>query len=175
MPKVKFFCIMCYCSKEAIGAILLKDVPGAKIDGGAKALLKGAFTGSPYLHVNVLRGELLIGTHIDGHVDGQHFNYMLSRDESVFLFCSEMDVAPLNGEEFLLLDAITQQWDRLHAFTSRLDWAIKLKQGMGVQVKIPVANISVPRYARGTVHYKGELDGEPGMMFGVEIMVSNNT
>ena len=148
---------------DAVGCILLRDSPADKFDGGLKMRI---FGGVP-LHVNVLRGELLLG------VEGSDlYNYALSSEESTCLFCDENDVAPLNNEEFLLLEAIKHPSDRLEAFNeNKLDWAAKLKAGVSVDVRIG-CNISYPDYARAVVHYKGMLKEQNGLYFGVEILVS---
>ena len=54
------------------------------------------------------------------------------------LFCEEEDIAPLNIEEFLLLEAIK-------------------KAGSAVHVRIGGANIFNPHYVRAVIHYKGML------------------
>ena len=149
---------------EVVGAILLKDSPAYKFDHGLK---KKLFGGGPQ-HVTVLRGELLMG--VDG---SNHYNYMLSHEENTCLFCDENDIAPLNNEEFLLLEAIKKPFDRLEAFRSnKLEWAAKLKAGVSVDVRTGGDNISHPEYARGVVHFKGMLKEQNGVYFGVEILVS---
>ena len=146
-----------------VGAILLKDVQGAKCDIGAKSAIKkliGSATQSP---VDVLCGELLLEN------DGDYYNYVLSRDSNILMFCDGNDTAPLNPEEFLLLEAIKKPCDRITAFR-RLEWGVGLKIGSAVSVTVPGDNLSVDKRARATVHYRGTIGNSPGIHFGVEIM-----
>lgn len=150
--------------------ILLNDLQGTKFDGIAKSAVKRLLTGStPHSPVNVLRGELLLGM----KQESPHFNYMLKRDSSICLYCDGIDVAPLSGEEFSLLEAIEQPCDRLDAFKSKLEWGVELKEGGAVCLTIPGANLSVGGiHARAVIHYKGVVGKLPGINFGVEILVS---
>ena len=151
----------------AVGAILLKDVQGAKCDIGAKSAIKkfiGSATQSP---VNVLCGELLLV-----HANHDHYNYVLSRDSNVFMFCNDNNIAPLNHEEFLLLEAIKRPYDRITAFR-RLEWGVNLKTGFAVYVTLPGDNLSVQERTWATVRYKGAIGNLPGIHFGVEIVVSS--
>ena len=82
-------------------------------------------------------------------------------------------VAPLNNEEFLLLEAIKKPSDRIEAFyNDKLERATKLKAGSSVDVKIGGANVTHLQHARTVVHYKGMLKEQNGFYFGVEILVS---
>ena len=152
--------------EATVGAILLKDVQGTKCDGGAKSAIKkfiGSATQSP---TNVLCGELLLG-----HANDDYYNYVLSRDSNILMFCDINDIAPLNHEEFLLLEAIKRPCDRLTAFR-RLEWGVSLKIGSAVFVTVPGDNLSLDKRARAVVHYRGTVGNLPGINFGVEIMVS---
>ena len=154
-----------------VGAILLKDVHGTKFDIGTKlkAVIKkfiGSTTQSP---VDVLCGELLL----EFNATDDKYNYMLSRDSRVLMFCdTNYDTAPLNREEFLLLEAIKKPSERLTAFRTKLEWGVNLKTGSPVLITEPGDNLSVEKRARATVHYKGTVGKLPGIHFGVEIMVS---
>ena len=152
---------------EVVGAaILLKDVQGTKYDSGAKSAIKmfiGSATQSP---VNVSCGELLMG-----HGNHDYFNYMLSRDNNVLLFCDGNDIAPLNHMEFLLLDAIKKPSDRLFALKKKLELGSSLEIGSAVCVSVG-DSLSVEKYVRAIVHYKGRVGSLPGLNFGVEILVS---
>ena len=153
--------------ESTVGAILLKEVEGSKIDGIYKYTIKKLFTGSATQSpVNVLCGELLLG-----HVNDDYYNYVLSRDSSVLMFCDINDLAPLNHEEFLLLEAIKRPSDRLIAFR-RLEWGVSLKIGSAVSVTVPGDNLSAEKRARAVVHYKGIIGNLSGIFFGVEIIVS---
>jgi hypothetical protein len=153
-------------ASETVGYLLLNDLKGTKIvDGMARSAIKKIFPGTT--SVNVLRGELLLGMKHGNH----QFNYMLFNDSSICLLCDEYDVAPLNSEEFLLLEAIKKPVDRLDTFNKKLEWGVQLKPGHAVYISIPGANLSVKNNARATVHYKGQVGKLPGINFGVEIMV----
>ena len=150
-----------------VEAILLKDVQGTKVDRVARSaimkLITGSATQSP---VNVMCGELLLR-----HTNDDYYNYVLSRDSSVLMFCDDNDIAPLNREEFLLLEAIKRPYNRITAFR-RLEWGVGLKIGSAVSVTVPGDNLSVDKRARATVHYKGTIGNLSGIFFGVEITVS---
>lgn len=154
---------------EPVRAILLHDMDGTKLDSAAKSALRRMFPrATPHSLSNVLRGELLLGTK-----ENPPFNYVLSRDSSVYLFCDEIDVAPLYGEDFSLLVAIKKPSDRLNAFTNKLEWGSQLKEGVAVHVTVRGPNLSVEESVRAVIHYKGEIGDVPGIQFGVEIMVSH--
>ena len=152
---------------EAIGEILLKDVQGTKFDGGAQSALKKFIGSATQLPVNVLCGELLLG-----HGNHDYFNYMLSRDNNVLLFCDDNDIAPLNHMEFLLLDAIKKPSDRLTAFGIKLELGSSLE--IGSVVCVTVGDNLSEKFVRAVVHYKGRVGSLPGVNFGVEILVSFN-
>lgn len=156
---------------ETIGAILLNDVDGTKYDGRAKSVLKKLFTSgsAPHSSVHVIRGELIFRTDFED----SPLNYELSRDSSICLFADGNDVAPLNREEFHLLEAIQRPFDRLAAFKNKLEFGVNLKEGCAVCVTLPGANISSPKRARAVVRYKGSMDSQPGIYFGVELFVSS--
>ena len=155
--------------EPTVGAILLKDMQGNyKVDVAAsvRSALKKLVHGSAQSRMNVLCGELLLG-----HANDDHYNYVLSRDSKVLMFCDNNDIAPLNHEEFLLLETIKKPSDRLVAFR-RLEWGVNLKTGSAVLITVPGDNLSVEKRARAIVHYKGAIGNSPGIHFGVEIMVS---
>ena len=143
---------------DVVGTILLKDVQRTKPSQD----FIGSATQSP---VNVSCGELLMG-----HGNHDYFNYMLSRDNNVLLFCNSDDIAPLNHMEFLLLEAIKMPTDRLIAFRTQLKLGSSLEIGSAVCVSVG-DNRSVENFVRAVVHYKGSVDTLPGINFGVEILV----
>ena len=148
-----------------VGAILLKDVQGTKFNIGTKSVIKKLFGSATQSPVDVLCGELLLG-----HANHDYYNYVLSRDSSVLMFCDVDNSAPLNREEFLLLEAIKKTSERLTAFRTKLEWGVNLKIGSAVLITVP--GFSVEKRARATVVYKGTVGNLPGINFGVEIMVS---
>ena len=166
-------------------AILLHDSPGEIIDntslvGTVKTL--GGLMGRK-LHVSsivVVRGELLVpipGSEISLRNDGQKpHNYRLIRDPRISLFCKDdgNDVAPLGDYEFLLLAGIKSRSVRYDVFISRddmLEWGSKLKVGDVVYVGLPAQTTVPTQYAAAFIRYVGCLGKEPGVQFGVEIMV----
>ena len=151
---------------EVVGAILLKDVQGTKLDGGAKSAIKKLIGGATQSPMNVLCGELLLG-----HANHDYFNYMSSRDSNILLFCDGNDIAPLNHMEFLLLEAIKKPSDRLIPFNEKLEFGSSLEVGSAVCVAVG-DNLSVVKIVRAVVHFKGKVETLPGVNFGVEILVS---
>lgn len=156
---------------ETTGAILLHDVEGDKFDTGTKFTLKKLIFGyAPQAKIKVLSGELLIGIKLEN----SPYNYILSRYSNVYLHVvGENHVAPLNGEEFSLLEAIGKPCDRLEAFNNKLEWGTELKEKARVRVAVRAPNLSVEERARAVLHYKGKIGNLPSTHFGVELMVSS--
>ena len=147
---------------EAVGYILLKDSQGC-----SKALKKILVT-VPYSEVHVLRGELVI-VNQSSSSESKHY-YQLYRDPNVYVDCTIEDIAPLNQQEFLLMEGIEKPADRVEVFNDeKLDWGSTLKKGSRVYV---ILNSTVTQYARAVVHYKGVIRNVPGIRFGMEILVS---
>ena len=74
-------------------AILVSDMTGTKHKKSSlKRFIPGSNQQSP---VNVLCGELVS----EIKPDYPPFNYVLSRDPNVFLFCTENEVAPLSSKD----------------------------------------------------------------------------
>ena len=154
------------------GAILLKDLVGEK----SESALAGVFrkvTGRSSA-VNVLRGELvepISGEELTPRSEGQRpYNYRVRKDPAVLLYCHEQDIAPLGDKEFLLLEAIQTPAARYELFVSgeQLDWGYNLKPGDTVYVSIPGL---INRRAAAVIRSVGGLHPEPGLNFGIEIMV----
>lgn len=152
-----------------MSAILLRDVSGTTCDSGAISTIKNFFfSRSPtQSSVPVLRGELLIGP---GVLENAPNSYMLNTDSKVHLFCDKNDVAPLNGDEFSLLEAIRNPSGRLDAFEKKLEWGVQLRVGVGVCVSTREG--SGLESAHAVVRYKGEIGNIPGIQFGIELIVS---
>ena len=144
-----FFSLIAMASKRAI---LLHDMQGEK---GRKLFSRG-------VTVNVLCGELL-----SEHKETR-FNYKLHRDPAILLLCEEADVAALGTDEFLLLEAIVNPGERLETFKRNLSWGISLREGSVVHVNVPGVNGG----GRAVVRYKGKVGNQPGIFFGVELLVS---
>ncbi len=159
------------------GALLTGDKTGGKIShfGG---LIKRTT-------VTVLRGELLVkipGNAIVIRNDGQKpNNYQVKGDATISLLCDAQDVVPLGNYEFLLLESVKTPGARFSLFHAGtiLDWGQNLKSGDDVYVAVPgltASNVAVhtPR-AAAKVRFVGGLGAEgeePGIFFGVEIIVS---
>ena len=116
---------------------------------------------------NVVGGELLESY----QQADQAFNYRLCSDPDLLLFCEADYVAPLQEEQFHLLEAITNPLDRLEVFRHKLEWGMSLKDGANVCVTLPTNGASPPTYAKAIVRYRGPLGKQYGTFFGVEIMV----
>ena len=148
--------------------ILLKDSRGEKILSG--------MLGRKRSSVAVLRGELLApipGNEISERNDGKKpHNYRLKRDPTHSLYCHDHgdNTAPLSDYDVLLLEGITSRIARYEVYTSAnlLQWGSTLKNGDRVNVTLPSL---APVPAAATVRYVGVLATQPGMYFGVEIMV----
>lgn len=148
-----------------VGAILLIDSEGTNLDDGAMVAALQKLISSPPSHksTNVLRGELLAMKQ-----GSLYFNYSLSRDPSICLYCPEKDVFPLTRDEFLLLEAVKTPIERLDAFSKKLTWGVRLKLGDIVDV---TSNFIPSECAMAIVRYKGEIEGLRGIHFGVEFLV----
>ena len=81
--------------------------------------------------------------------------------------CTIEDIALLNQQEFLLMEGIEKPADRMEVFNEKLDWGITLKKGSRVYVIL-----NSTQRTRGVVHCKGLIGNVPGILFGVEILVS---
>lgn len=164
------------------GAILLKDHVGEKSESTFDMLRRVVSGKSPV--VNVLRGELvepIPGDELTLRREGQKpYNYRWKKDPAVLLYCHEYDIAPLSDKEFLLLEGIQTPNARYEVFISgeKLDWGCNLKPGDTVYVSISSLTVlpsyraaAVVRYVGGLVHLPG-MPHQPGLMFGIEIVVS---
>ena len=150
---------------------LVQDTMGYKYDNVVKHVVKKIF-GSPPSSVRVLRGELLK----EYHHEEKQYNYVLQKDQSVFLRCADEDVAPLfTQKEFMLMEGIEKPVDRFSAFTDgMIEFGSSLTPGNGVFVTIYSEGHANARLIRATVHYIGEVLGQQGFQFGVELKVSMN-
>ena len=144
--------------------ILVKDVEGFKFVKSAIARLTGREKYSP---VRVLRGELL-----EPHAkNNPTTNFRIIHDHSVLMFVEEEDLVPLNKkEEFLLLEAIHKPSDRFAAFIDgTLELGLFLEQNSIVFVDMYDPGNVKKTQVKGTVMYKGEVNGVPGTLFGIKV------
>ena len=149
--------------------ILLKDVQGFKADGTVKAVIKKITGGDQYSTVNILRGELVE----EYAMPELNFNMRLCHDPTICMYLSHdsLALAPLSAEEFLLLEGIEQASDRFSSFSNGgIELGMNLVPGSKVYVEVYGAG-HVKKPARATVQFKGMVEGQPGTMFGVEILV----
>ena len=150
--------------------MLAKDLPAKR----ATSQLGGLRTSKKV--ITALKGELLVAIPSHDRVprkDGKKpRNFRLVRDTTVTLRAEAEEVAPLDREDFLLLEAIKSAHSRFDTYISadKMKWALSLKEGSEVSV---VMNHEVPQIcSRAVVRWVGELEGkERGTVFGVEIMV----
>ena len=151
-----------------VGAILLNDSEGTNLEDGAMMAALKRLISSPPSHkpTNVLRGELL-----EMKQGNPYFNYSLSRDANICLYCSEKDIYPLTRDEFLMLEAVKIPIERLDAFSKKLTWGVQLKQDDIVYVTVAEGNSFPSERAMAIVKYKGEMEGLRGIHFGVEFLV----
>ena len=149
-------------------ALLLYDTQGTKFDGSVVSAVKKLLPKVPSYSTNhVLRGELLESY----EQADQPFNYRLCRDPGIFVFCEADNVAPLGEGDFRLLEPLSHPADRLEVFRHKMEWGMTLGEGSKVFVTLPGDNLSAPKIARATVHYRGKIGTQSGTYFGVEILV----
>ena len=152
------------------GYILLADTPAEKTTAYAGGLVKRSSTTA------ALKGELLNvipGAEIQIRSDGKKpHNFRPVKDPAVTLYTELPNVAPLDSRDFLMLEAVESRLARYEAFLEKIDWASNLQPSSSVYVSIPgkaaVSTVRVP----ALVHYIGEVMGLPGILYGVEIVVS---
>ena len=120
------------------GFILTKDLAAER----TAPQLSGRGLKTSRKAVNALRGELLFA--IRGHDlvprndGGKPHNYRLARDMTVTLRAVEIEVAPLDLRDFLLLEAIKSTHSRFDTFisTDGMEWGLSLKEGSEVFVDV---------------------------------------
>ena len=140
----------------------------------------GTLFGAP--PCNVLRGELAVKIPEKSRNDGKppHNYQTVYTDQPPATFYDsndESDIAPLFGEQHLLLAGVKSKVERYHLFLNEsVDWGITLKINNPVQVSLnnlqPADTEVIPK-ATAVIQYVGPVKGEVGIMFGIEIVVSN--
>ena len=140
----------------------------------------GTLFGSP--PCNVLRGELAVKIPEKSRNDGKppHNYQTVYTDQPPATFYDsndESDIAPLFGEQYLLLAGVKSRQERYHLFVNgTLDWGTSLKINDAVLVSlnnIQAADTESTPKTTAVIHYVGPVKGEAGIMFGIEIVVSN--
>ena len=149
------------------GYILLADTPAEKTTAYAVGLVKRTAT------TTALKGELLDkipGEEVQIRSDGKKpHNYRLVKDPAVTLYTVDTQVVPLDARDFLMLEAVESRIVRFEAFLEKIEWGSNLQSSSSVYVSIlGKAGVRVP----ALIHYIGEVMGLPGILFGVEIVVS---
>ena len=101
-------------------------------------------------------------------------NYCLLRDPDVILYVIGTGVSPLVGAEGDYLEGIKDPVTRLVEYQKegRLQWIMDLQQGDEVFFKLERDKTQALSNPRGRVRYYGRVEGEKGVMFGIEITVS---
>ena len=147
--------------------ILLEDINAFKQTNKWGILSAKSFTED-----RILRGSLLVElTDAESRETNLYFspplNYKRYSDESVMLYCTPSQVLQLNDQQFNLLLGVKHPFDRFRALNI-LHWVEKLRVGVGV--KVAICGIHNP--AIGVIRYLGQLPGEEGIKFGIELLVS---
>ena len=153
-------------------AVLLQDGNGYK---ESKAILT---YGSSFSSRHILRGTLLIRlSHEEIKELRQQqtgnipvFNFKVHGEPAIKVYCNAHVVYLLNYKQKEILLAINSVTDRSEA-VKKVEWAEKLTEGSDVYVTIPNHYIT----AKGVIRYTGKLPGEPGIKFGVELLVCKCT
>ena len=130
---------------------------------------------------NVLRGELAVKIPEKARKDGRPpHNYQTVYTDQPATFYDiydESDIAPLFGEQYLLLAGVKSKEERYHLFVNgSLDWGTSLKINDAVEVSLnhlQAADTESTPKTTAVIQYVGHVKGEVGIMFGIEIVVSN--
>ena len=152
-------------SNDAVGYILLTNVTGLRLNHGGclNRLFRYSSTSDEYIS----RGELITAK------EKPSSDYQLYHDPSISLSCKLDGIAPLNRQEFEILEAINSPVDVMSVY-NLLDWGVSLKPGSIVYVKIFADDHTEPEHARAIIRYKGEVKDHQGTVFGVELLVSQS-
>ena len=94
-------------------------------------------------------------------------NYKVLDDESIKLNCNIVQIRYLTYYQMELLKAVEYLEDRSEV-THKLEWAEKLREGVGIHVIIP----TYPYPVKGIIQHCGKLPDRDGIRFKVELIVS---
>ena len=150
--------------------ILLRDVQGLKSGKSISVARKQK-------PCSIEKGELLqaLPTHNKGSTDeALPHNYYCSINNAIAtLYADEGDVAQLSERKFELLEAIQKPRDRHRVFTTEgwLDWGAELTEGSTASVALEGTTAGTQFYTGVVVRFVGKIGNNPGLRFGVEIMV----
>ena len=100
---------------------------------------------------------------------GQLFH--LLQDPSVTLMCTATDVAPLHGEEYHYLMAVSPPEHRIQEFFNdeKKEWVMGLQTGDEVSFRTKEESL-----IKGKIRYVGPIEKKDGVYFGVEINKVSN-
>ena len=152
-------------------AVLLEDRTGHREPSMLRDFTKWAY-GVAYSDKMVLAGNLLqilmddevaaTATHFDPPL-----NYRVLNDSATKLYCLPTWIHPLTTRQKELLLAVNSPFDRA-TFCHNVEWVQELKEGSHVSVKVSYIDHPI----KSVVHFIGKLQGEAGIQFGVEFIVS---
>ena len=93
-------------------------------------------------------------------------NFKCLEEPSIKLYCSINDVCPVTERQKDFLLGVANASDRYEAL-GKLEWAERLTVGLTVYVNIRTFSTA----AKGALRYIGNLPGEYGIKFGIELQV----
>ena len=126
----------------------------------------------------VLRGELAIRIPEKRRKSGQQpHNYQTVYSEPIATFHENSNLAPLLGNQALLLAGVPSKEERYKMFMTpgKLEWGSSLKVSDPVLVSFKDSKVTVTKVtpkATAVILYVGPVKREKGIVFGVEIVVS---
>ena len=97
--------------------------------------------------------------------------YRLLQDPSIILCCTVTDVAPLHGEEYQYLMAVSPPEHRVQEFFNeqKREWVMGLQTGDEVSFRTKEESL-----IKGKIRYVGPVEKKDGVYFGVEINKVSN-
>ena len=165
-------CARCFLFHLGNTAMALSDTFMLLVDRiGYKSSKSWYSRGSSEEHVH--RGTLLVGLiEAEAKETKKYYsptlNYKtLSSENVVQLYCKPEDVYPLTLQHKGFLMGIKSAFDQ-YRMSKCLQLAGNLAVGDGIHVNIK----SIPSLVKGIIRYIGNLPGEDGTKFGVEMLVS---
>ena len=156
------------------GFILLNDVIGEERGGIISAATNLLAEGKLSKQRNIIRGELLYPIHDNTPQKGGKppHNYRLAGEKTTTLYADMQDTSPLSQGEFEILEGIKKPYDRYKVFSAEgwLEWGTSLRAGSVAFVAVEGIG-GRPITTEVVVQFLGKIGDEPGVKFGVEIMV----
>ena len=150
--------------------ILLRQTSGVRKKGKGEKEQKNLY---------ISKGELLAEIPKKEQVKQEEgtppHNYYLLRDPDITLYDNGTGVSPLIGPEGDYLEGIKEPVTRLVEYQKEghLQWIMDLQHGEEVFFRLKREKGSQASvYPRGRVRYYGRVEGEKGVIFGIEITVS---